>query len=151
MLSIQIAYLIFIISLVGIIIILFISLESEGLPYGRKITKIDYIAYILKRILPFIFTITLIYSFISIFHYENTKHEQNIKTVTEQVKIKYDITLTEKQQTQLLENFTETYQNMKLYSSGSTTLDGEEIIAVWKNNELFLLEFKNGQFVEIQN
>lgn len=130
---------------------LFISLESEGLPHWRKITKIDRTAHILTNTLPFILGIVSIYSLVSIFHYETTLANEKEKTIPETIKTKYNITLTEKQQKELSRLIDEKNYGNKIYSTGSTTINGKQIIAVWENNQIYLLEFKNGQFVEIQN
>lgn len=132
--------------MVGVIILLIVLLNSD-ISSWRKITTIDVIAHNSKIVLFIVFILSMIYAFISVFAYEDTLSSQKINTA---ITSKYEINLTDKQKDELFQYDDALDDGKQLYSTGSTIIDGKEVIAIWKNNEIFLLEFKNGQWVEFQ-
>lgn len=91
--------------------------------------------------------LTVVYSLISLFHSSSFQEETRMR---EAVKDKYGITLNEKQARDLHDILDEIDEDEEpLYASGSTIVDGREMIAVWKGKKLYLMEFKNGSLVEV--
>ena len=134
-------------SLAGIVISFFALLYFYESGYYRHNNKGEQTAHTLRWITMFILAGTLIYSLISMFANEDTRNQTDIQT---SVKNKYGITLTQEQTNKLtqLQGEYDT-EDQPIYSTGSTTINGKETIALWRDGEITLLEFKNGSLQEL--
>lgn len=115
--------------------------------YDYRETKIDKIARQFTWGLAITSIVIVMYSLVSLFINYDIKTE---KEFHQSIKDKYSVTLTAEQENELYELIKELDEDSQiLYATGSTKIGDREIIAIWRDKELFLMEFKNGSLVEI--
>ena len=105
-------------------------------PYGKRTTFVITITSLIVSLL------LLIYAFISMSSYSKTDYQ----VLAEQVKQTYGISLTPEQSQSLLE-LKQNTSEQKLYSS--VEVKGRELVAIWNDTEIQLMEYKNGKLTEI--
>lgn len=125
------------------ILVLFVNLDGYNY-YTRKIDKIAL--FFVSGLAVFSFVIA-IYSLISIYYHSETN---SYNKVTKAVEEKYDIKITDQQKKDLYDLIYDIDEEEEpLYATGSTIINGKEVIAVWKDDQIFLMEFKNEKLVEL--
>lgn len=146
MLSDPVAFTLSWISLAGIFITVFMLFGFYEASYDYD-TMTNRIASALRVAMLIAFIGVLIYSMVSLF--ANQSH-QVYEKISKTAKEKYGIVLTEEENKKLyslIDDFDETEE--LLYGSGSTKINGKETIAIWRQNELFLMEYNNGKLEEL--
>lgn len=115
--------------------------------YDYRETRIDKIARRFTWALAIASFAIIFYSIISMVANYDVKTE---KAISQSIKEKYSIELNFEQKNELYELIKEIdEENQTLYATGSTKIGDREIIAIWRDKEIFLMEFKNGSLVEI--
>ena len=126
------------ISFAGLILVIpSIIFFYEAYDYREHIYDkgIDVLATVLRWVLGFALVFTLFYS---VFSLQSNHQNRNISQYVEEIKTRYDITLTESE-----------IRNLLAEDEDGAKIDGKTIIAVNYDEAIILLEYKNGKLEEL--
>lgn len=135
------------IALFGMLFMIFFIINyHENLRYSYRGS---WIPTFLQWTMTFALLASLIYSLVSLYVNEDYKTHTTFKTSVEQ---KYGISMTD-EQLDALNNLVKEYdeEGQPIYSSGSTTINGRDMILLWHGEEFYIMEYVDGKMTELKH
>lgn len=134
------------IALFGILFMIFFIIKyHENFRYNYRGS---WVATFLQWTMTFALLLSLIYSLVSMYANEDYKTHTTLKN---SIETKYGIELTN-EQLDALNNLAKEYDEdvQPIYSSGSTKIDGKDMILLWHGEEFYIMEYVDGKLAELK-